>query len=742
MDNGRFKLMSLIMIATISNGSSSVGIRLYDTNANSYKDVPINSIKTVLSRGASIDNLGLVGSRLVGTNGSIERYPVIFNGRLRGKKSPLIVLNEIGDMGYDVVDWQGKRARYIQDDVVAYSERFGIANGKVVDKGDGKRFISSINGKYDRIELESIKKAAVNNKVDAVDKTSVVKEDKNITSSNNVQSAASTDKNSVAQSNMVGGLSDAMSEAPERLRETSIRDSVATVSSNGNKIDRDSSGYRSPVISVNKPDYDGLKLLDPVSKLTVEQKLARASLVLKHIDPFLYAMYITLNRVPVTDDKILQTMGVSIDTLYYNCGFVRDLPMGQIIFVLEHEMYHIAMRHVSREGARHHTVWNIAGDLFINKTICEEYDIIPGQDIQQMDGDRMGVGIQFADGGLYNKLTDTAKETAESIYDELMSQYNKIQQQMKSKRKQGGQGQGQGQGQGRQGKSGQGKSGQGQGGQGGQGQGNDDGDDKDDIAGVVADMTYHGEKLGKIASVAAIDMVASTDDVNTSPELQDAKASGVLKRALTHSKQIGGHHASFLERLVEVSLVPKVDWKSLLRSYLINATETLSTFSKPDKRFIHSGLIMPGPKPLEPDQISGVKVAIDASGSIGDEALAIALGQILQLIRTYKVSAEIIYWDTAVRVVAPFKSKEEVLAIKPKGGGGTEVECVFEYFDSKKCKVKPIVTLVFTDGYFGDVSHSDVWSKKYKDTIWILSDDACLKDFHKPWGKAASFKTH
>lgn len=70
------------------------------------------------------------------------------------------------------------------------------------------------------------------------------------------------------------------------------------------------------------------------------------------------------------------------------------------------------------------------------------------------------------------------------------------------------------------------------------------------------------------------------------------------------------------------------------------------------------------------------------------------------------------------------------------GRGGTNPDCLFEYFDSKKCKIKPIVTLVFTDGFIGGNQDRPKWKKKYKDTIWIMTKDYD-KNFKPAFGQLA-----
>lgn len=143
--------MNLLMIAVIQQNKKTVGYRIFDTDAKDKKfmDVPAGNMKDVLKSGkAEVCNLGIVDGELAGTNGSVERYAkIIPNGTLISNTSPLVIINQLGDAGYTVVDYQGKVKKARTSDVVAYANKFGIANGKIVMK-DHVEFISSIAGTY------------------------------------------------------------------------------------------------------------------------------------------------------------------------------------------------------------------------------------------------------------------------------------------------------------------------------------------------------------------------------------------------------------------------------------------------------------------------------------------------------------------------------------------------------------------------------------------------------------------
>lgn len=70
-------------------------------------------------------------------------------------------------------------------------------------------------------------------------------------------------------------------------------------------------------------------------------------------------------------------MGASIDSVYYNAEFVNMMSVEQLAFVMLHEASHVLMKHTLRGQKKIHTVFNIAADLYINKLLCEEFQIDP-----------------------------------------------------------------------------------------------------------------------------------------------------------------------------------------------------------------------------------------------------------------------------------------------------------------------------------------------------------------------------
>jgi hypothetical protein len=143
--------MSIIAIANISNGKSTIGLRLLDIDTRQIKDVPMYDIINVLkSTNLQIDNIELQDNKIIGSNGSIDRLPKIINGQLIDK-SPLIILNQVYATGYTVSDYKGQTIRMTTKGVIDYAQENGIANGEVIGKSY-RSYIRPIKGEYRKLE--------------------------------------------------------------------------------------------------------------------------------------------------------------------------------------------------------------------------------------------------------------------------------------------------------------------------------------------------------------------------------------------------------------------------------------------------------------------------------------------------------------------------------------------------------------------------------------------------------------
>lgn len=713
--------MKIHLIAVHRLNNNITGFRLLDSDNGQVLDQPYNSVlQVVVSGRAKIKGIKYNKSKneLVGSNGSFDRYPTIKNNVL--VNNSIIIINSIDEIGYRISDSNGNCAEYNILDTIALAKGRGIANGKIVKNGD-KEHISAISGNYDNVKfngqiqlpVQTSVQTPVNNNVQSVPSEGLKKPVERISKNND---------------NNKEHAKDYAKKLVERQ--------------NKNKLFKTGHDPRIPkLISGVTPKNSKLKELDAVSGMTVDQKMVYCMLAMKSIKPFYYSIFNVLKRL---ESNEIETMGVTIDTLYFSSDFVLEKELPFLLFVFHHEVCHIAMKHRIRENGRDHEIWNIACDYYINKHLADEFGLHNLGDITDVSsairGESKRYKVGLPDDCYYNDTIDISKDTPERIYDELMKNLNN---QNKNNNNQNSDDKQNSDNQDKDNKTKNNIN-------------NQNGDNKnqnsDDQNNNNQDsQSQNGQNKSRLQGVKfrgqdintenQPDMIDDGHTKNANASRLEQESKSLLNRAVTMHKQshtFGGEAGDFLERLVERELAPKINWKSVLKNKLTFASKKINTFSAPDKRFRARGMIMPGPKKLENDSLENVKVCIDTSGSITDKDLGIALAQIEQMLRVYKAKAEVIYWDTQVRKVEQFENVKELLAIKPAGGGGTDANCVFSLFENskeyKKGKPKPSIIIIFTDGYFGEIEKR---YKKYKDTIWVIHDN---NSFVAPFGVAAPMK--
>ena len=141
------------------------------------------------------------------------------------------------------------------------------------------------------------------------------------------------------------------------------------------------------------------------------------------------------------------------------------------------------------------------------------------------------------------------------------------------------------------------------------------------------------------------------------------------------------------------------------------------------------------------NSLDDVYICIDTSGSIDNKTLGIFFRMLEDLLKKYKTCGEVIYWGTNIEATYKFKNWKELVTSKPVGGGGTDVNKVFEYFESRDFKIgkkkKPVLILILTDGCFYSVN--DKYKKWNKQTVWLI-EPKYIERFKEPFGIKAALK--
>ena len=216
--------------------------------------------------------------------------------------------------------------------------------------------------------------------------------------------------------------------------------------------------------------------------------------------------------------------------------------------------------------------------------------------------------------------------------------------------------------------------------QGNKGQGSDKGKGKGKGSGCGEVRDYPG-KDGKKAGESELKNAESETRVMVQQAVKAAKMQGKMP--------VG------IDRVLDDTLNPKVPWKEVLWRYITQACKSDYSWSRPNKRYMGSGLILPS---LWAEEMKPVFLAIDTSCSVDAKTLNQFAAEITAIHNDLQVDIIVCYCDTKVNPdkVQRF-DKDEMVELKPDGSGGTDFRPPFEYLEKHQLDISCMIYL--TDGY-------------------------------------------
>ena len=192
-----------------------------------------------------------------------------------------------------------------------------------------------------------------------------------------------------------------------------------------------------------------------------------------------------------------------------------------------------------------------------------------------------------------------------------------------------------------------------------------------------------------------------------------------------------GNLPAGVKRIIEDMTAPKMNWRELLRMQLESTIKSDYTWMRNSRRGWHMDAVMPG---MKLDPMIDIAVSIDASGSMGDQMLRDFLGEVAGIMEQFpNYRIHVLSFDTQVYNPQQFDSEnlDDITGYEIMGGGGTDFDCVFNYF--KENEIEPKRHIMFTDGYpcgsWGD--------EQYCDTVFIIHGS---KTIVPPFGQYAYYE--
>lgn len=176
--------------------------------------------------------------------------------------------------------------------------------------------------------------------------------------------------------------------------------------------------------------------------------------------------------------------------------------------------------------------------------------------------------------------------------------------------------------------------------------------------------------------------------------------------------------------------VKVLDWRSLLNCFVQEEVNDYS-FTPPDRRMLDGDFFLPDYNVCK-ETVKDVYFMVDTSGSISDEMLSLAYEEIHQALDQFNgaLTGIVAFFDITVHGARAFNSVEDIVKIRPRGGGGTDYESVFRFIKKTSGNASPTSIVIITDGE-GVFPDQEVAGNI--PVLWLFT-----KECTAPWGKSVN----
>jgi predicted metal-dependent peptidase len=214
-------------------------------------------------------------------------------------------------------------------------------------------------------------------------------------------------------------------------------------------------------------------------------------------------------------------------------------------------------------------------------------------------------------------------------------------------------------------------------------------------------------------------------------EQEQAALSDAIDHAIREGSLMVGKAKGNVSRNVTDTLIPKVDWREVLREFITSCTKGKDTYTwrQFNRRYVMQDVYLPTNISHRPKEIL---IAQDVSGSMSDDDLAACLAETVKIAESVKPEViRILWWDADVQKEQIIRSDKSssISHISIPGGGGTRMGCVSDYMIANN--IKPECVIVFSDGA---VEPNVKWQVT-SPSIFVIGGNYCNKKFKAPAGK-------
>lgn len=164
--------------------------------------------------------------------------------------------------------------------------------------------------------------------------------------------------------------------------------------------------------------------------------------------------------------------------------------------------------------------------------------------------------------------------------------------------------------------------------------------------------------------------------------------------------RLQGRSGAWFQQECEAADESRIDWRAILRAWLHDRMRSDWSLWPPSKKHLHRGLLLPSVGVEAPGHLV---FAVDTSGSMALEELALIYGEVRAFRETFPCSMSVVQADTAIRSVEEYGELDGVEVpqqFQVVGRGGTDFRAVFAWMEERlESSSSSTAALIFaTDG--------------------------------------------
>lgn len=184
--------------------------------------------------------------------------------------------------------------------------------------------------------------------------------------------------------------------------------------------------------------------------------------------------------------------------------------------------------------------------------------------------------------------------------------------------------------------------------------------------------------------------------IGESTEAGISRAEATVATMVTQAAMLAkkrGRLPGAIEEAIAKMYKPKVDWASVLRSFLDRTAKNDYSFKSPNRRYVYSGAYAPS---VISNELGRVILAIDTSGSITQDIASQFFSEVRGVLDAYDCEVTVVQCDAQIRSVKELTRFDDDPGDTIIGRGGTDFSPVFEF-----AKIgEPVKVIVYlTDGW-------------------------------------------